>query len=84
MRSSETVRQTNINTFRVPNSYRNHHAKFDIDRTIITKLTKKAIRYVRADVRTDPNYGKALLLKMFLISNLNCLVQTISVKSFRQ
>ena len=34
----------------VPNCYRNHQTKFEIDRTILTKI---AIRYGQTDVRTD-------------------------------
>ena len=44
------------------NYYRNHHAKLEIDRII---LTKKAIRLGQTDVRTDPNYRKASLLKIY-------------------
>ena len=36
----------------------------------MTKLTKRAIRYLRTDGRTDPKYRKASLLKRLLILHL--------------
>ena len=35
-----------------------------IENSNMPKLTKIAIRHGRMDVRTDPNYGKASLLKI--------------------
>ena len=43
------------------NYYWNHHAKFEIDRTILTYLNQRKELTV-TDGRTDPNYRKFLLL----------------------
>ena len=45
----------------VPGFYRNHHAKYEINKTIITCLNKRKNNcYGR---RTDPNYTIASFLK---------------------
>ena len=56
-------------------SYRNHHAKFKIDMTILTFYIKISISYGRMYGRTDPNYNKASLskIKLYFILLFCCL-----------
>ena len=58
--------------------FRNHHAKFEIDRTMF-KLTKKPNRLGQTDGRTGPNYRKASLKKKFHHISLHLLITLITI-----
>ena len=75
---------TNVELLRFlnPNCYRNHHAKFEVYRTIISNRKKLIVKEGRTYELTKPNFqSTSLLKKLFNINkpNKNNNFQTVKI-----